>query len=109
MLEGASFYSRLTTLQVTSFSSFIELARNILSVDEMKLLVIMMWSNWKECNSVVHGVPPKPPVVCYGNCVSIWKCLLEVQVLDMTRQRHRLNVVQGELHRWRPPYLGYAC
>ena len=67
----------------------------------------MLWSNWKERNSFVHGVPTKPHVVCYGNCVSIWKCLLEVQASDLPRQRHRLNVVQGDLSRWSPPYPGY--
>ncbi|KAK9929756.1 hypothetical protein M0R45_026841 [Rubus argutus] len=63
VLEGASFYSSLTTLQVTSFSSLIEFAMKVLTVDEMKLLVIMLWSNWKERNSFVHGIPTKPPLV----------------------------------------------
>lgn len=42
----AGLYDKLHPGQFTSFSSLIESAMGLLSVNEMKLLVVILWANW---------------------------------------------------------------
>ncbi|KAL6205568.1 hypothetical protein ACLB2K_022826 [Fragaria x ananassa] len=50
VLERMSFYSKLVSGMLTDFSELLNHAFKVLTVDEMKLLVIMLWSNWSERN-----------------------------------------------------------
>ncbi|KAL6225182.1 hypothetical protein ACLB2K_004033 [Fragaria x ananassa] len=50
VLERVSFYSKLVSGMLTDFFEFLNHAFKVLTVDEMKLLIIMLWSNWSERN-----------------------------------------------------------
>ncbi|PRQ43460.1 putative ribonuclease H-like domain, reverse transcriptase zinc-binding domain-containing protein [Rosa chinensis] len=102
VLERASFYLKLNPGTSNNFSSFIEHAIQVLTLDEMKLLIIILWSNWNERNLVVHGGQPRPALVIFNQCYSIWTSLITVQERE-TCDRRNNGVIAPDIVRWTPP------
>ncbi|KAL6214747.1 hypothetical protein ACLB2K_014179 [Fragaria x ananassa] len=103
VLERVSFYSKLVSGMLTDFSELLNHAFKVLTVDEMKLLVIILWSNWSERNRVIHGERPRPPSIIYDQCGLMWDSLLAVQD---SMQSHLSSGGSTIGMAWQPPSPG---
>ncbi|KAK9921713.1 hypothetical protein M0R45_030213 [Rubus argutus] len=102
----AGFYSKLHPGSYSSFSDLITHAISILTVDEMKLLVVFLWTNWNERCAIYHGEQPKPSDVLYESSVSIWKGILDVERMVSIDKMEKRGTAQGRNRRWTTPTLG---
>ncbi|KAK9911294.1 hypothetical protein M0R45_035213 [Rubus argutus] len=113
VLEKASFYSKLTPNSFMDFTLFLEDALKKLTVEEAKLLVIILWGNWKERNDVFHGSPATDLGVLFIRAVTLWHGLLEVQsVLGGGVKSNPLGGQSGDEKSWQPPsfpFIKFNC
>ena len=75
MLEKVEFYSKLISGVWDSFHGLLSFAWNILTRDEVNLLCVLLWLNWKERNAVVHGESPRDPGILFDIGLSTWECI----------------------------------
>jgi hypothetical protein len=91
------FYSKLHPGIYLSFSDFIKHALEVLTVEEMKLLVVILWENWKERCAIFHGEQPKSRYVFNANSLSIWQGMLEVEKMVQGTSRSLGRLPRGEI------------
>ncbi|PRQ37083.1 putative ribonuclease H-like domain, reverse transcriptase zinc-binding domain-containing protein [Rosa chinensis] len=105
VLEKASFYTKLSQGTWDNFSSFLEDAMRQLTVDEIKLLVVLLWCNWKERNAVQFGEVARPAQVIYDIGASIWGGIIQESNHNYGQLGMHANDVEDR-GRWVPPMHG---
>lgn len=77
-----------------------------LTVDEVKLLVIILWGNWNERNDVLHGSPRTDPGILFHRVVVLWTGLLNVQSCQGGGKSNVMGAQSdSDWKRWKPPPL----
>lgn len=71
VLERAEFFSKLMPGLSETCSSYFEKALEVLTMEEMFILVSILWGNWKERNAVLHGESYRPAALLFDQCYSI--------------------------------------
>lgn len=99
----AGLCSKLHLGTFSSFSLLLEKAMEVLSVDEVKLLVVILWANCNERCAIFHGNQPKSSKHMFESAISIWKCLLAVDNLAATGSMGGNATDQRVNKQWRPP------
>lgn len=107
VLEKASFYSKLPPNQYMNFTHFFGDAMKKLTMEEVKLLVIILWGNWRERNEIFHGGMGTDHVTLFNRAMVSWFSLLEVQKsLGRCAQSNMLGVHNNSGRQvWNPPSL----
>lgn len=100
------FIQSCIQVSIFFFSDFIKHALEVLTVEEMKLLVVILWANWKERCAIFHGEQPKSRDVFYANSLSNWHGMLEVEKMASRDKSVIRETAQGRNRRWTTPSFG---